>query len=132
MAAPDPPFLGLSLKPSLSPLCFHVSGSGIKDQVLSRVRLFATPQTVACQSPLFMGFSRQEYWSGLPFPSPGDVPDPGIEPWSPALQENSLPLSYREDLNCAHMFHKSTSIVNPVIHPENNHEEAVTRVLWSL
>ena len=41
------------------------------------------------QSPLSMGFSRQEYWSGLPFPSPEDLPDPGIEPWSPVLQENS-------------------------------------------
>ena len=47
--------------------------------------LFATPWTVARQAPLSMGFSRQEYWSGLPFPSPGDLPDPGIEPTSPAL-----------------------------------------------
>ena len=46
---------------------------------LSRVRLFATPRTVAHQAPLSMGFSRQEYWSGLPLPSPGDLPDPGIE-----------------------------------------------------
>ena len=52
----------------------------------SRVLLFATPWTVAYQAPLSMGFSRQEYWSGLPFPSPGDLPDPGIEPRSPALQ----------------------------------------------
>ena len=58
---------------------------------LSRVWLFATQWTVACQAPLSMGFSRQEYWSGLPFPSPGDLPDPGIEPWSPALQADSLP-----------------------------------------
>ena len=43
------------------------------------------PWTVACQAALSIGFSRQEYWSGLPFPSPGDVPDPGIEPMSPAL-----------------------------------------------
>ena len=49
---------------------------------LSRVRLFVTPWTVAHQAPLSMGFSRQEYWSGLPFPSPGDLPDPGIEPVS--------------------------------------------------
>ena len=47
---------------------------------------FATPWTVAHQVPLSMGFSRQEYWSGLPFPSPGDLPDPGIEPMSPALE----------------------------------------------
>ena len=51
----------------------------------------ATPLTVACQAPLSMGFSRQEYWSGLPFPSPGDLPDPGIEPRSRALQADSLP-----------------------------------------
>ena len=50
-----------------------------------------TPRTVACQSPLSMGFSRQEYWSGLPFPFPGNVPNPGIESGSPALQADSLP-----------------------------------------
>ena len=52
---------------------------------------FATPCTVACQAPLTMGFPRQEYWSGLPFPSPGDLPDPGIELASPALQADSVP-----------------------------------------
>ena len=51
----------------------------------SRVRLFATPWTAAYQAPLSMGFSRQEYWSGLPLPSPGDLPDPEIEPASTAL-----------------------------------------------
>ena len=56
---------------------------------------FVTPLTVACQAPLFMGFSRQEYWSGLSFPSPGDLPDPGIEPKSPALGADSLPLSHQ-------------------------------------
>ena len=54
-------------------------------QLLSRVELFATPWTVSCRAPLPMGFPRQEYWSGSPFPSPGDLPDPGIEPVSPAL-----------------------------------------------
>ena len=49
-----------------------------------------TPWTVAHQAPLSMGFSRQEYWSGLPFPSPGGLPDPGIEPWSPALEADAL------------------------------------------
>ena len=49
---------------------------------LSRVQLFATPWTVASQAPLSMGFSRHEYWSGLPFPTPRDLPDPGIEPAS--------------------------------------------------
>ena len=57
---------------------------------LSRVRLFATPWTVAYQAPPSMGFSRQEYWSGLPFPSSGDLPDPGIEPGSPAFQADAL------------------------------------------
>ena len=57
---------------------------------LSRVRLFVTPWTVAHQAPLSMGFSRQEYWSGLLFPSPGDLPDPGVEPRSPALQADTL------------------------------------------
>ena len=51
----------------------------------------ATPWTVARQTPLSMGFSRQECWSGLPFPSPGNLPDPGIKPWSPALQADCLP-----------------------------------------
>ena len=52
----------------------------------------ATPWTVTRQTPLSMGFSRQEYWSGLPFPSPEDLPDPGIEPRSPGLQADSLPI----------------------------------------
>ena len=54
-------------------------------KLLSRVWLFATPWTVAYQARPLMGFSRQDYQSGLPFPSPGDLPDPGIEPRSPAL-----------------------------------------------
>ena len=62
----------------------------VKVKSLSRVRLFATPCTVAHQAPPPMGFSRQEYWSGLPFPSPGDLPDPGIESRSPALQADAL------------------------------------------
>ena len=57
---------------------------------LSRVRLFVTPWTVAYQAPPSMGFSRQEYWSGLPFPSPGDLPNPGIKPGSPALGADAL------------------------------------------
>ena len=61
------------------------------DKSLSHDPFFATPWTVAHQAPLSMGFSRQEYWSWLPFPSPGDLPDPGIEPGSPALQANTLP-----------------------------------------
>ena len=57
----------------------------------SRVQLFVTPRTAAHQAPLSMGLSRQEYWSGLPFPSPRDLPDPGSESQSPALQTDSLP-----------------------------------------
>ena len=63
----------------------------VKVKLLSHVRLFAIPWTVVYQVSLSMGFSRQEYWSGLPFPSPGDLPDPGIKPRSPALQADTLP-----------------------------------------
>ena len=59
--------------------------------MLSHVQLFGTPWIVARQSPLSMGFFRQESWSALPFPSPGDFPHPGVEPVSPALQADSLP-----------------------------------------
>ena len=62
----------------------------VKVKLLSHVRLFATPWTVAYQASTSVGFSRQEYWSGLPFPSPGDLPDPGIEPRSPALEADTL------------------------------------------
>ena len=62
----------------------------VKLKWLSRVQLFVTPWTVAYQARPFMGFYRQEYWSGLPFSSPGDLPDPGIKPGSPALQTDSL------------------------------------------
>ena len=58
---------------------------------LSRVWLFETPWTLAYKAPLSMEFSTQEYWSGLPFPSPQDLPKPGIKPESPALQADSLP-----------------------------------------
>ena len=60
----------------------------------SHVQLFMTLWTIALQAPLSMGFSRQEYWSGLPCPPPEDLPDPGVEPTSPAWQEDSLPLSH--------------------------------------
>ena len=61
------------------------------DLVAKSCSTLATSWTVAHQVPLSMGFSRQEYWGGLPFPSPGDLPDPGIEAGSPALQADSLP-----------------------------------------
>ena len=62
-----------------------------KVKSLSHVWLFATPWTIAYQAPPSMVFSKQEYWSGLPFPSPGDLPNPGIEPGSPTLQPDTLP-----------------------------------------
>ena len=73
---------------TLSRITFNTK---VKVKLLSCVRLFATPWTVTYQAPLSMGFSRQESWSGLPFPSPGDPPDLGIEPESPALQADALP-----------------------------------------
>ena len=59
--------------------------------ILSCARLFVTPWTVVHQAPLPMEFPRREYWSGVPFPPPGDLPDPGIEPVSPELQTDALP-----------------------------------------
>ena len=70
------------------------------------VRLFATPWTVACQAPLSMGFSRQEYWSGLPCPPPGDLLDPGIEPaflMSPALANEFFTISAIWETQNVHM-----------------------------
>ena len=61
-----------------------------RSESVSHVQLSAAPWTVTHQASLSMGFSRQEYWSGLPFPSPGDLPDSGIEPVSPTLQADSL------------------------------------------
>ena len=69
---------------------YGASESPVLCQLLSHVRLFVTPWTIAHQASLSMGFSRQEYWSGLPFPPSGDHPDPGIDPGSPALQKDSL------------------------------------------
>ena len=63
----------------------------MKVKSFSRVQLFVTPWTVAYEAPPSMGFSRKEYWSGLPFPSPGDLPHPGIQPGSTALQADALP-----------------------------------------
>ena len=68
----------------------------LKVKLLSHIQLFVTPWTVACQAPPSMGFSRQEYWSELPFPSPGDLPNPGIEPGSPTLQADSTVWATRE------------------------------------
>ena len=69
-------------------VCIHMK---VKVKSLSRVRLFVTPWTVAYQALLSMGFSKQDYWFGLPFLSPGDLPNLGNKPGSPALQADSLP-----------------------------------------
>ena len=86
---------GIELASFMSPAVaggfFTTSATIVKAKSLSRVRLFVTPWTVAYQASQSMEFSRQEYWSGLPFPSPGDLPNPGIEPGSPTLQANALP-----------------------------------------
>ena len=74
-------------KTKITPL-FSAADGGL---VAKSCPTLATPWTVACQASLFMGFSRQGYWSGLPFPSPGDLPDPGIKPRPHALQADSLP-----------------------------------------
>ena len=71
-------------------------------QLLSCVWLFATPWTVALQAPLSVEFSRQEHWSGFPFPPPGDLTDPGIEPASPAWQVDPLPLELPGKPDYAH------------------------------
>ena len=68
-------------------MLFHLI---LQEKSLSRVRLFVTPWTVAHQAPPSMEFSRQEYWSGLSFPSLGDLPDPRIEPWSPVFQADTF------------------------------------------
>ena len=86
-------WLRLSLVPELNLLLrrLQIQWSTVKKvKLLSRVQLFAAPWTVAYQAPLSMGFSRQEYWSRFPFPSPGDLPNPGIEPWSPTSQADTL------------------------------------------
>ena len=80
--------------------------------MLSHVQLFAIPLTVARQASLSMRFSRQEYWSGLPFPSPGDLPNPGIELRSPALQADSLPTELQGSTGKPVLFHMDTHISN--------------------
>ena len=82
--------------------------------MLSHVQLFATPWTVAHQAPLSMKFSRQKYWSGLPFPSPGNLPSSGIEPRSPELQADSLPLS--------HQWSSQKTFISLNLHTQSNKE----------
>ena len=109
------------LKPCFVPkprIFIQIMRKKVKVKSLNRVRLFATSWTIGYQVPPSMGFSRQEYWSGLPFPSPGDLPDPGIEPWSPAFQAEALtseppfikPLDFEK---FEHVQNAQKSITNP-------------------
>ena len=82
-------FLGVCKFPNQIPDTYS-SYCEVNWNLLSCVWLFVTLWTVACQAPLSMGFSRQEYWSGLPFPSPGNLPGSGIKPRSPTLQADAL------------------------------------------
>ena len=81
----------LSLTKSKSWHIGNTVGGKKKEKLFSCVQLFVNLLTVAYQAPPSIGFSRQEHWSGLPFPSPGDLPDPGIKPRSPALQADASP-----------------------------------------
>ena len=76
---------------------------------LNPIRLFATPWTVAHQAPLSIGFSRQEFWSGLPFPPPEDLPNPGIKPKSPALRANALTSEPSSQPRALHTWHMRNS-----------------------
>ena len=87
---PRPPALQADSLPA-EPQGKRITIYQLQMKLLSRVRFFVTLWTVAHQAPPSMGFSRQEYWSELPFPSPGDLPDPGIEPGSPTVQADTLP-----------------------------------------
>ena len=93
--------LGSTCLDAVKPTCCHwvvakqARKKRKKVKSLSRVWLFVTPRTVAYQAPPSMGFSRREYWSGLPFPSPGDLPNPGTEPGSPHCRQMLCRLSHQ-------------------------------------
>ena len=90
---------------------FSIMKVKVKVKSLSRVQLFATPWTVAYQASLSIGFSRQQCWSGLPFPSPGDLPDPGLEPGSPTLQADTLP---SESPGKPVLYNKTLLFIHPI------------------
>ena len=90
---------------------------------------FVSPWTVALQAPLFMEFSSQEYWSGLPFPSPGNLPNPGIEPTSPALQVDSLLLSHQGSPMSALL---SSEIIHVHLPPHPPTQYLLFSVVWLL
>ena len=97
-----------------------------KAKLLSRVRLFLTPSTVIYQPPLSVGFSRQEYWSGLPFPSAGDLSDPGIEPKSPTLQSDTLPSEPPGKSSMPIYVAKHISIFQDSSEPSTDHDRLCT------
>ena len=112
---------------------YHQPRQRSQRKSLSCVRLFATPWTVAYQAPPSVGFSRQEYWSGLPFPSPGDLPDPGIEPGSLPHCRQMLQQATREARRpqSAPQFFRTTYsqlIQNKVISLDNSLHEMVTNI----
>ena len=96
-------------------------------QSLNHVRLFATLRTVAHQAPLSMGFSRQEYWRGLPCPLPRDLPNPGIEPRSPKLQADSLPSEPPGKPTVCHRGYKTTRIPCAKIKLKKKSDETIMR-----
>ena len=102
---------------------------------VSRIRLFVIPWIVACQTSLSLGFSRQEYWSELPFPSPGDIPDPGIKPGPPALQADGLLSEPLGKPNCATLLSvisHSCSCFCGILCPRHCYGLKVSRVYVSL
>ena len=94
---------------------FFTNSATSEVKLLSCVRLFATPWTVAYQASPSMGFSRQEYRSGLPFPSPGDLPEPGIEPGSPSLEADTLTSEPPEKISATRKNPNLESILNPCV-----------------
>ena len=102
---------------NVSPSSYKVSAQG----VISGVRLFATPWTAGRQAPLSTELSRQNYWSGLPFPTPGDLPDPGTEPAPPALalEAYSLPLLHLLNPNKEIKLHRSIFVLLSCPDPKN-------------
>ena len=107
-------------------------------QSLNHVWLFVTPWTVAHQAPLSMEFSRQAYWSGLPFPTPGDLPNPGTEPRSPTLRTDSLPsdapggliYSFRGSCRKWGASHMSQWVKNPPAKQETVFDPWVGKIPW--
>ena len=92
--------------------------------------IFATSLTIAPQAPLSMGFLRQEYWSGLPFPSPEDLPNPGIKPASPVLQAKFLPLNHQGNPNQHYVFILSLFVQVWVIVYADLHFESLSNAAW--